>query len=151
MLRERLRDALKEAMKGKDATGVSTIRLILATLKDRDISLREKGNQDGIDDEALLALLQTMVKQRQESIRLYEEGGRLELADQERQEIEVIKRFMPEQLGEKEMESAVDGLIKELDASSIRDMGRTMAELKSRYAGQMDFSQAAALVRQRLA
>lgn len=151
MLRERLRDALKEAMKGKDATGVSTIRLILATLKDRDISLREKGNQDGIDDEALLALLQTMVKQRQESIRLYEEGGRLELADQERQEIEVIQRFLPEQLDEKEMESAVDGLIKELDASSIRDMGRTMAELKSRYAGQMDFSQAAALVRQRLA
>lgn len=151
MLRERLRDALKEAMKSKDATGVSTIRLILATLKDRDISLREKGNQDGIDDEALLALLQTMVKQRQESIRLYEEGGRLELADQERQEIEVIQRFLPEQLGEKEMENAVDGLIKELDASSIRDMGRTMAELKSRYAGQMDFSQAAALVRQRLA
>ena len=151
MLRQRLSDALKDALKTKDQIGVSTVRLILAALKDRDIAARGKGNKDGIADEDILGLLQSMIKQRQESIVLYEKGGRCELAEQERGEIAVIERFLPKQMGEDEMAKAVAAAIGETGAQSLKDMGKTMAALKSRYAGQMDFAKASALVKQALA
>lgn len=150
MLRAQFSDALKEAMKSKDQRSVSTLRLILAALKDRDIAARTKGNRDGIDDGEVLSLLQTMIKQRHESISLYEQGGRLELAEQEREEIGIIERFLPKQMSEAETRAAISALIAELGASSIKDMGRTMAELRSRYAGQMDFTKASGLVRETL-
>lgn len=151
MLRQRLSDALKDALKSKDQVGVSTIRLILAALKDRDIAARSKGNMDGIGEDEILGLLQGMIKQRQESIGLYEKGGRLELAEQEKNEIVVIERFLPKQMSEAEMAAAVREAITEAGAQSIKDMGKVMAALKSRHAGQMDFSKASALVKQTLA
>lgn len=151
MLRQRLSDALKDALKSKDQIGLSTVRLILAALKDRDIAARGKGNKEGISDEDILGLLQSMIKQRQESIALYEKGGRCELAEQERGEIAVIERFLPKQMGEAEMAKAVAAAISETGARSLKDMGKTMAALKSRYAGQMDFAKASALVKQALA
>lgn len=150
MLRQRLSDALKDALKSKDQVGVSTIRLILAALKDRDIAARSKGNMDGIGEDEILGLLQGMIKQRQESIGLYEKGGRLELAEQEKNEIVVIERFLPKQMSEAEMAAAVREAIEEAGAQSIKDMGKVMAALKSRHAGQMDFSKASALVKQAL-
>ena len=151
MLRPRLSDALKDALKSKDQIGLSTVRLILAALKDRDIAARGKGNKEGISDEDILGLLQGMIKQRQESIVLYEKGGRCELAEQERGEIAVIERFLPKQMGEDEVAKAVREAISETGAQSLKDMGKAMAALKGRYAGQMDFAKASALVKQTLA
>ena len=150
MLRQRLSDALKDALKAKDQIGLSTVRLILAALKDRDIAARGKGNKDGITDEEILGLLQNMIKQRQESIVLYEKGGRCELAEQERGEIAVIERFLPKQMSEDELTKAVRETISETGANTLKDMGKIMAALKSRYAGQMDFTKASALVKQTL-
>ena len=150
MLRQRLSDALKDALKSKDQVGVSTIRLILAALKDRDIAARSKGNMDGIGEDEILGLLQGMIKQRQESIALYEKGGRLELAEQEKSEIGVIERFLPKQMSEAEITAVVKDAIRETGAQSIKDMGKIMAILKGRHAGQMDFSKASALVKQTL-
>jgi uncharacterized protein YqeY len=149
-LRQRLNDALKETLKSKDQIGLSTVRLILAALKDRDIAARGKGNKDGIAEDEILGLLQGMIKQRQESIALYEKGGRLELAEQEKGEIAVIERFLPKQMSEAEMAEAVRAAISETGAQTLKDMGKTMAALKSRYAGQMDFAKASALVKQSL-
>ena len=151
MLRQQLSDALKTSLKEKKERAVSTIRLILASLKDRDIAARSSGNLDGITDDEILKLLQYMVKQRNESITLYEKGGRLELAEQEREEIEVIKSFLPAQMSDAEIEAAVDVLIAESGAESIKDMGRIMSGLRESYAGKMDFAKAGALVKQRLA
>jgi uncharacterized protein YqeY len=151
MLREQLSSALKTALKEKNERAVSTTRLILASLKDRDIAARSSGNMDGIADDEILKLLQSMVKQRNESISMYEKGGRLELAEQEAQEIEVIKSFLPEQMSDADIEKAVDDLIKETGAESVKDMGRIMGGLRERYAGRMDFGKAGALVKQRLA
>ncbi|MSO85417.1 MAG: GatB/YqeY domain-containing protein [Rhodospirillales bacterium] len=150
MLRQRLGNALKDALKSKDKIGLSTVRLIVAALKDRDIAARGKGNMDGISDEEILGLLQGMIKQRQESIVLYEKGGRCELAEQERGEIVVIERFLPKQMGEDEVAKAVREAISETGAQSLKDMGKAMAALKGRYAGQMDFAKASALVKQAL-
>ncbi len=150
MLRTRLNDALKAAVKGKEKRSVATIRLILAALKDRDIAARGKGNLDGIDDDGILALLQSMIKQRRESIALYEKGGRLELARQEADEIAIIEQFLPRQLGEDEMAEAITAVIEEVEAKSLKDMGRTMAALKERYAGRMDFAKASAQVKEQL-
>ncbi len=151
MLRTRLNEALKEAMRAKNTRATSTLRLILAALKDRDIAARTRGVTDGIDETEILSMLQTMVKQRRDAIVLYEQGGRQELAQQEREEIEVIEGFMPKQLSEEEVQAAIDGLIRETGAAGIKDMGRVMAELKTRYSGQMDFTKASGLVRGRLA
>ncbi|MFV3127898.1 GatB/YqeY domain-containing protein [Niveispirillum sp. KHB5.9] len=151
MLRQTLNEALKDAMRAKNSRAVATVRLILAALKDRDIAARGTGNQDGIDDAALLAMLQTMVKQRRESITMYEQGGRVELAQQEREEIEIIEAFLPKQLDEAETREAIAALIAELGATGVKDMGKVMAELRGRFAGQMDFTKASALVRQKLA
>lgn len=150
MLRDQLNTALKEAMKAKDSRAVATLRLILAALKDRDISARTKGNLDGVGEEDILAMLQSMVKQRKESITLYEQGGRAELAQQEAEEIEVIKRFLPEQMEEAEMIDTITDLIVELDAKNLKDMGRTMAALKERFTGRMDFAKASAMVKEQL-
>ena len=150
MIRNELKEALKVSMKAQEKRAVSTIRLILAALKDRDICARADGNADGVPDEEVLTLLQTMVKQRTESIRLYEEGGRLELAEQEREETEVIQRFMPRQLDGGELDAAVQEAIREIGAKDMKDMGKTMALLKQRYPGRMDFSKASAMVRQTL-
>ena len=150
MLRDRLSETLKTALKAKEARTVSTVRLILAALKDRDIAARSKGNQDGIDEDGVLSLLQSMIKQRRDSIKLYEKGGRLELAQQEGEEIEVIETFLPEQLSDEDLASAVSTAITEVDATTLKDMGKTMAALKTKYAGQMDFSKASALVKSQL-
>ncbi|MHA1568592.1 MAG: GatB/YqeY domain-containing protein [Alphaproteobacteria bacterium] len=149
-MRERLSDELRAAMKAKDTRVVATVRLILAALKDRDIAARGKGNADGIDESETLQMLQTMVKQRHDSIEQYEKGGRLDLARQEAEEIEIIRRFMPAQMSEEEVAGAVDELIAELEASSLKDMGRTMAALRERYAGRMDFAKASANVKKQL-
>ncbi|MEE8188341.1 MAG: GatB/YqeY domain-containing protein [Kiloniellales bacterium] len=151
MFRTELNDALKVAMKARDKCAVSTLRLILAALKDRDIAARSKGTTDGIGMDEILEMLHKMVRQRKEAIEAYRKGGREELADQEAEEIEVIRRFLPKQLGESEIRGAVDEVIGELEASSIKDMGRVMGALKERYAGRMDFGQASAQVKERLA
>ena len=150
MFRTRLSDSLKDAMKAKDKGAVSTLRLILAALKDRDIAARTKGKADGIADDEILDLLQKMVRQRQDSIEMYEKGGRQDLVDKETAEIEVIERFLPKQLNEDEIRAAVNEVIGALEASSIKDMGRVMGELKQRYTGRMDFARAGAMVKERL-
>ena len=151
MIRPRLNEALTEAIKAQEKRAVSTLRLILACLKDRDIAARSKGVTDGIGDDEILALLQTMIRQRQESIALYEQGGRLDLAEGEREEVGVIRRFLPEQMDESSIEQAVESVIADVGAKGLKDMGRTMAELRTRYAGRMDFTKASGLVKSALA
>lgn len=151
MLRARLNEELKQALKAKEQLAVSTLRLILAALKDRDIAARGKGNCDGIGEGEILDLLQKMVKQRHESIEAYRKGDRQDLVDREAGEIKVIKRFMPKELEPAEATQAVDATIAELQASSIKDMGKVIGTLKQRYAGRMDFAQASRMVKERLA
>ncbi|TDT74759.1 hypothetical protein BDE40_1476 [Litoreibacter halocynthiae] len=147
-LRTRITDALKEAMKAKDAARLGTLRLINAAIKDQDIALRVDGKSVG--DPEILAILGKMVKQRQESARAYEEGGRLELAERELAEVKVIEDFLPAQLSDTEAEAAVDAAIKDVGAESIRDMGRVMGVLKGKYTGQMDFGAVGPMVKTRL-
>ncbi|KAA0581130.1 GatB/YqeY domain-containing protein [Azospirillum sp. B21] len=149
-LRTQFTDSLKDAMRAKDQRAVSTIRMILAGLKDRDIAARPRGVTDGIDEAEILSMLQALVKQRNESAALYEQGNRPELAQQEREEIAVIERFLPKQMTDEESAAAIDAIVAELGASSIKDMGKVMAELKARHAGQMDFAKAGGLVKARL-
>ena len=151
MFRTELSDALKDAMRAKEACAVSTLRLILAALKDRDIAARGKGNSEGISDDDILDLLQKMVRQRRESIELFEKGDRQDLADKEAEEIKVIQRFLPKQMDSDQVRGAVQEIIEELGAATIKDMGRVMAALKERYAGRMEFGKASALVKERLA
>jgi len=146
-LRDSINQALKDSVRSKDTVSTRTLRLILAAIKDRDIAARGKGATEGISDDELLLMLQTMIKQRRESITMYEQGGRLELAEGERGEIGVIERFLPKQMDEAEMKAAIDGLIQELGASGLKEMGNVMAELRTRFAGQMDFGKAAGLVK----
>jgi len=147
MIRQDLKNALQDAIRAKDSRAVSTLRLITAAIKDRDICERSKGNNDGISDDQVMGLLQTMIKQRRESIRLYEQGARLDLADGEAQEIEVIKRFLPQQMEQSEIADAVAGAISQIGASSLKDMGRVMAKLRADYAGRMDFAMASNLAK----
>ena len=149
-LRTRITDGIKTAMRDKDTARLSTLRLINAAVKDQDIAARGKGNADGVGDDELLAILGKMVKQRQESVRAYEEGGRLELAEQERAEIAIIEDYLPRQLTEAEVEKAVAEAISEAGAESIRDMGRVMGALKSKYTGRMDFGAVGPMVKARL-
>jgi uncharacterized protein YqeY len=150
MLRQQFNEALKTAMLAKDNRTVSTVRLIVAALKDRDIAARSRGVTDGIPDEEVLHMLQQMVKQRRESITLYEQGNRLDLAQQETEEIAIIGRFMPRQMSEAETTEAVKAVIVEIEATSLKDMGRVMAVLKERFAGTMDFTKASLLVKGQL-
>ncbi len=146
-LRERFNEALKEAMKAREARRVSTLRLVLAALKERDIANRSEESRAGIGDDEILSLLAKMIKQREESADIYEKGGRPELAAAEREEIVIIRAFMPTQMSEEEAKTAVQGVIAELGAASMKDMGKTMAALKERYAGRMDFARAGATVK----
>ena len=145
-MRQILADNLKDAMKAKEARRVSTLRLILAALKDRDIALRTDGKGPATDDE-ILQLLQKMIKQRDESIGIYESAGRLELAEQEREEKIIIQSFLPKQMLPEEARAAIAGIIAEIGAAGIKDMGKTMAELKTRFPGKMDFAKASGIVK----
>jgi len=147
MIRERLTDDLKTAVKAREAERVAAIRLILAAIKDRDIAARTTDGTGGVADAEILAILAKMVKQRQDSAKVYEEAGRLDLAAQERSEIGIIQGYMPRQMSGDEVRRAVRAAIEEVGADSIRDMGRVMAHLKERHAGAMDFAEAGAAVK----
>lgn len=150
-LRAKLQAATKDAMKSKDNARLSTLRLISAAIKDREIAARgDGGDEAGLSEADLIAILSKMVKQSQESAKVYEEGGRLELAQKEEEEIKVVQEFLPRQMDDSEISQAVDSVVADLDASSIRDMGRVMAELRARHAGQMDFGAVGAMVKKRL-
>ncbi len=149
-IRTRIQEATKDAMRSRDQLRLSTLRLIGAALKDREIAVRGEPGQTGLDEADVVALLSKMVKQRQESARAYEEGGRLELAERETQEIAVIQEFLPRQLDQAEVAAAIDAVIADLGATGVRDMGRVMASLRERHAGQMDFAAAGAVVKSRL-
>lgn len=138
-MREAISKAMKAALRNKDQTALSAIRLISAALKDRDIAARTADSPDGINDEEILSMLQTMIKQRNESAKMYLQGNREDLANKEKDEINVIQQFLPAQLSEKEITNAIEKAIKSNKASSIKDMGSIMADLKKNYAGQMDF------------
>ena len=151
MLRDKLTEAMKEAMKARDAAALGTIRLILAKLKDTDIAARTEANREGVAEDKILSMLQGMIKQRNESIALYEKGARQDLVDKEKAEIAVIERFLPKQMDEAAVAAAVGEAIKSAGATSIKDMGGVMAALKAKYAGQMDFAKASAAVKKALA
>ena len=150
MLRDEIKLKLNECLKNKDKKSVSTLRLVLAAVKDRDIAARSNGNNSGISDDEVKLLLQTMIKQRKESADIYEKAGRLELLESEKKEIDIISCFLPKQMSNKEISEAVEKIIKETNASSIKDMGNLMNILKNEYAGRCDFSQVAKIVREKL-
>jgi len=148
--REEITAAMKTAMKEKNQTALSTIRLIQAALKDRDIAARGQGNADGISDAEILSMLQSMIKQRQESAQTYCDAGREELAEREEAEIEVIQTFLPKQLSEDEVNAAIAKIIEDTGAADIKDMGKVMGALKTQYAGQIDMGKAGGLVKVKL-
>ena len=149
-MRDVINTQVKQAMRDKDSAQLSTLRLINAAIKDRDIAARSDGNYDGVSDDEILQVLGKMIKQRNDSAKAYEEGGRLELAEKERSEIVVIQQFLPKQLSDDELRKAVLSAISETGAESIRDMGRVMGVLKAEYAGQMDFGKAGGTVKELL-
>jgi uncharacterized protein len=150
VLREKINDAMKDAMKAQEKLKLSTLRLVNAAIKNADIEARTGGKGPLADDD-LLGLLQKMIKQRQESVELYDKGGRKELADQERGEIEIIRTFLPQQMSEAEAKAAIAAVIKETGAQGMKDMGKVIAALKERHAGKMDFGKASGLVKSLLA
>jgi hypothetical protein len=150
-LRDQFNQALKDAMRARNQKRVSTLRLVLAALKDRDIANRSEASREGISDEEILSLLAKMIKQREESAAAYEAGGRPELVASEREEIAIIREFQPAQMSESETRAAVAAAVGESGAGSPKDMGRIMAVLKARYPGRMDFARAAAIAKDVLA
>lgn len=150
MLRTRLEQALKEAVLARSERAVSTVRLILAALKDRDIAERGKGNPDGLNETQIQTMLLSMIKQRRDSITAYTQGNRPELARQEADEIAIIEAFLPAQMDDAAIEAAVAATIEDVGGRTLKDMGRVMAALKERYAGQLDVVKASTLVKQRL-
>lgn len=142
--------ATKQAMKDKAANRLSTLRLISAAIKDRDIAARAEGNDDGVGNDELLAILGKMTRQRSESAKTYEEAGRIDLAERELEEITVIEEFLPRQLDDAEVDAAIGEAITSVGADSIRDMGKVMGELKGKYTGQMDFGTVGAKVKAKL-
>jgi len=151
MLRQTITDSLKIAMKARDEAGTSCFRMILAGLKERDIEARPKGNTQGIPEAEIMSMLQNMIKQRRDSIELFDKGGRADLAAKENAEIAIIQKLLPEQLDEAGAAKVVKDLVAELGATSIKDMGRVMAALRERHAGKVDMAKAGALVKQLLA
>ena len=149
-MRDILDKSLKDAMRARDAQKISTIRLINAAIKDRDIAIRSEDNLEGVSDEEILSILSKMIKQRKESAKQYEEGGRLELAQQEFEEIEIIENFLPRQLDLNEIEQIVKKIILEINANSLRDMGKVMSLLKENYSGKMDFGKAGVVAKELL-
>jgi uncharacterized protein YqeY len=150
MLREQITEAMKDAMRAREPETLSTVRMILAGIKDKDIAARPAGNAGGIGDPEILSLLQTMVKQRRESVALYAQGNRADLVAKEQAEIAVIERFLPQQMGAAETDAAIVATIAESGAASIKDMGKVMAALKAKYSGQMDFSTVGPAVKAKL-
>ena len=150
MLRERLNKELKTSMLAKEQCATATLRLILAALKDRDIAGRSKGQNDGAGEAEILSMLQTMIKQRRESIEMYTKGGRAELAKRESEEIEVIERFLPAQMDDAAIEAAIGKTVKSVGASGLKEMGKVMAALRENYAGHMDFAKAGAIAKKLL-
>ncbi len=148
--RTRVNEALKQAMKDKATERLCTLRLINAAIKDREIAARGDGEEGGIGDDEILAILGKMTKQRKESARAYEEGGRLDLAEREMTEIEIIEEFLPKQLSDDEISNAVKVAVDETGAESIRDMGKVMGALKAKYTGQMDFGKVGPMVKDQL-
>ena len=146
MLREDLQNALKEAMKNHDTTTVSAVRLIIAGQKEKDVEARGKGVEKASDAE-LLSMMQSMIKQRNDSIKIYVEGKRQDLADKEMAEIKVIEKFLPKQMNDEEMIAAIKEVIASVNASSMKDMGAVMGNLRSQYAGQMDFGKASGAIK----
>lgn len=146
-MRKAIDEALKEAMKSRDKVRTATLRLINAAITDRDIDERSKG-RDGISDDEIMAVLTKMIRQREDSASIYEENGRLEMADQERKEIDVISEFLPEQMCEEDIEACCRQVIEQTGAQGLRDMGKCMGALKARYAGQMDFGKASSVVKE---
>jgi uncharacterized protein YqeY len=149
-LRTRLNDDLKTAMRAKEQNLVATLRLILAALKDKDIAARPKGVTDGIKDDEIMQMMNGMIKQRRDSIALYEQGGRPELAAKEQGEIDVIQSYLPQQMSADEVAAAVKAVIAEVGAASVKDMGKVMGALKERYTGKMDFASVSGVVKQQL-
>ena len=150
MLRDKLNEALKDAMRARDMEAVGAVRLILAKLKEVDIASRTEANREGVADDKILSMLQGMIKQRNESITLYEKGNRPELAAKEKAEIAVIERFLPKQMDDAAVDAAVKEAIAAAGAKTVKDMGGVMAALKTKYAGQMDFAKASAAVKKAL-
>ena len=150
-LRADITDGMKTAMKEKEKLALSTLRLVNAAIKDRDIAARAEDRPNGIDDTEILSLLAKMVKQRDESAKIYDDNGRPELAERERSETDVIRRYMPQPLSADELKTAVQSAVEELDATCLKDMGRVMGVLKGKYAGRMDMGKASATVKELLA
>ena len=149
-LKNRIAEELKTAMKDRAAERLSALRLLNAAIKDREIALRGEGAEGGVSEAEVLAILGKMVKQRQESARAYEEGGRLDLAERERTEMAVIEEYLPKKLSDEEVARAIDKAIRDAEATSIRDIGRVIGALKAEYAGRMDFGQVGPMVKERL-
>jgi len=150
MLRERLGEDLKTAMRAREQRAVSTIRLVLAELKLRDISAREKGNMTGVGEPEIVDMMQKLVRQRRDSIEAYEKGGRPDLVQQEAEEIAIIERYLPKGLSDEETAKAIAEAIAATGATTVKDMGRIIARLKEQYAGRMDFGKVGPLVKQKL-
>ena len=150
MLRDKLNEAMKDAMRARDTAALGTIRLILAKLKEVDIAARTEANREGVADDRILSMLQGMIKQRNESVALYEKGNRTDLAEKEKAEIAVIERFLPRQMDEAAVDAAIREAIAATGAASIKDMGKVVGQLKAKYAGQIDFSKASAAVKKAL-
>ncbi|ODT18836.1 MAG: glutamyl-tRNA amidotransferase [Kaistia sp. SCN 65-12] len=150
MLRDKLNEAMKDAMRARDTAALGTIRLILAKLKEVDIAARTEASREGVADDRILSMLQGMIKQRNESVALYEKGNRADLAEKEKAEIAVIERFLPQQMDEAAVEAAIREAIAATGAASIKDMGKVVGQLKAKYAGQIDFSKASAAVKKAL-
>lgn len=150
MLRDDLQNSLKEAMKNRDTQTVNAVRLIIAGQKEKDVEARGKGLEKA-SDEVLLSMMQSMIKQRNESIKIYTDGNRPDLAQKEQSEIDVITRFLPKQMSTEEVENAIKTIVTQVGASSIKDMGKVMGALKNQYAGQMDFGAASAVIKKILA
>lgn len=146
MLRETLQQALKTSMLAKDVATTSAVRLIIAGMKDKDVVARGNGQKEASEAD-ILGLMQNMIKQRKDSIKMYIDGHRQDLADKEQSEIFVIERFLPKQMNDAEVESAIKATIAELGASSIKDMGKVMSQMKDKYAGQMDFGAASSKIK----
>lgn len=147
MIREKFSGDLKQSIKAKDAPRVSTLRLIIAAIKDRDIAARSGDSTNGVSDADILGILSKMIKQRQDSAKAFEEAGRLDLAEQERMEGDIIREYLPKQMTDTEISKAIAEAIADTGASSVRDMGRVMAHLKTRHPGQMDFARAGAAIK----
>ncbi len=148
--RDNINAAMKEAMKNKDMERLAAIRLIIAAMKDKDVASRTDGRNDGIDESALLSMLQSMIKQRTESAKIFRENNRPELAEKEEGEIAVIESFLPKQLSDDEVAAIIADIIAKTGAAGIKDMGKVMAELKANYAGQLDMGKAGGVIKQKL-